>query len=140
GGEAQPAFGHVALDDRLQAGLPDRDDSILELLDLGLVDIHADDGVADFRQAGAGDEADVAGSEDGEFHAGFASARAGVAGFGARIAKRGRPPSAYSRNMTLTTATRHGRRKSAVVPLRRKVQPCSRALRRRRPAGWAPRP
>ena len=68
GGEAQPAFGHVALDDGLQAGLPDRDDTGLELVDLALVDIHADHGMADFREAGAGDEANVAGAENGEFH------------------------------------------------------------------------
>ena len=63
--------GVVAGDDGLEARLPDGDDAGLELVDLALVDVHADHGVADFCQAGAGDEANVAGAEDGEFHRWF---------------------------------------------------------------------
>src|SRR5690606_39102286 len=68
-GEAQPAFGDVAGDDGLEPRLPDGDDASLELVDLALVDVDADHGVADFRQAGTRDETDIAGTEDGEFHA-----------------------------------------------------------------------
>lgn len=66
GGEAQPAFGDVALDDGLQARLPDRQTTpALSSVDLALVDVHADDCVADFCQARARDQTDVAGTEDG---------------------------------------------------------------------------
>ena len=36
--------------------------------DLGRVDVEAEHVVADFGQAGAGDQADVAGADDGDFH------------------------------------------------------------------------
>ena len=70
GREVQAAGGVVGLDHRLQAGLVDRDDAVVEAVDLRLVDVDADDVVPDFRQAGSGDEADVAGAEDGDAHAG----------------------------------------------------------------------
>ncbi len=69
-GETQAALGEVARDDRLQAGLPDRDGAGAQLVDLGLVDVHAQHVVADFREARAADQADVAGTENGELHEG----------------------------------------------------------------------
>src|SRR3546814_12827990 len=53
----------------LQALLVDRDDAVVQAVDLGLVDVHAHHLVADFGQAGSGDESDVAGSEDRNAHA-----------------------------------------------------------------------
>src|ERR1035438_6379989 len=48
--------------------LVDRDAAAVEERDLGRVDVEADDVVAHVGQAGAGDEPDVAGSDDGDFH------------------------------------------------------------------------
>src|SRR3546814_6092115 len=59
----------VGLDHRLQARFVDRDDAVVQAVDLGLVDVHAHHLVADFGQAGSGDESDVAGSEDRNAHA-----------------------------------------------------------------------
>src|SRR3546814_16822589 len=59
----------VGLDHRLQARLVERDDAVVQAVDLGLVDVHAHHLVADFGQAGSGDESDVAGSEDRNAHA-----------------------------------------------------------------------
>ena len=53
----------VPVDQLGQAGLIDRDLSGEKPVYLGLVDIDADDVVAAVRQAGARDEADVAGSD-----------------------------------------------------------------------------
>src|SRR3546814_3029605 len=59
----------VGLDHRFQARLVDRDDAVVKAVHLGLVDVHAHHLVADFGQAGSGDESDVAGSEDRNAHA-----------------------------------------------------------------------
>src|SRR5213076_2619965 len=69
GGEVQPAFGMVGLHHRLEPRLVDRDDAVVEAIDLGLVHVDADHVMADLSQAGSGDEADVAGAEDGDAHA-----------------------------------------------------------------------
>ena len=58
----------VAPDQCLQPGLVDRDAAGLEQLDLGLVHVQAQHVVAEVGQAGAGHEADIAGSDDGDFH------------------------------------------------------------------------
>ena len=68
GGETQAAFGVVGFHHGFQTGFVDRHDALVEAVDLGGINIHAADVVADFRQTGAGDEADVAGSKDGEVH------------------------------------------------------------------------
>src|SRR5205085_6149197 len=68
GGELQPAGRVVGLDHRLQARLVDRNDAVVEAFDLRRVDVDAHDVMADLRQAGAGDEADIAGAEDGDAH------------------------------------------------------------------------
>ena len=59
-GEAQALRGDVAIDDFLEARLVDRDLAGLERLDFARVVIDADDVVADFREARAGDETDIA--------------------------------------------------------------------------------
>ncbi len=63
GGEAQSAFGDVAFHNWLQARLPDRDDALLQLVDLVLINIHAHHSMADFCEAGARDQANIAGAE-----------------------------------------------------------------------------
>ena len=68
GGETEAPGGDVALDHFFEARLVDGDAAGLEHLHLVGVVIDADDVVADLGKAGAGDEADVAGANDGEFH------------------------------------------------------------------------
>ena len=65
---AQPAGLAVAPHDRLQARLEDRDLARVELLDLVLVEVEAEHVVARVGEAGAGDQADVAGADDGDVH------------------------------------------------------------------------
>jgi hypothetical protein len=67
-GEGEAAFLHVAVDDFLEAGLVDRHSARIEQADLGLVDVQAEHVVAQFRQAGAGDQAHVAGPHDRHVH------------------------------------------------------------------------
>ena len=55
-------------DQLLQARARRWDAARLQQLDLGRVVVHADDLVADFGEAGAGDQTDVAGADDGQFH------------------------------------------------------------------------
>ena len=55
----------VALDVRLEAGLVDGNLALVQASDLVLVDFLSDDVVAHFGHAGTGDEADIAGAEDG---------------------------------------------------------------------------
>ena len=55
-----------------QARLVDRDLALLQALDLRLVDVDADDVVAALGEAGAGDQADVSGADDGDFHGSLA--------------------------------------------------------------------
>ena len=59
------------MDDFFEAGLVDRDLALPERLDFALVVIDADDVVADVGEAGAGDEADITGADDGEIHVEF---------------------------------------------------------------------
>jgi len=68
GGELQPAIGGIALDHLFQTRLMDRDAAAVEDLDLALVDIETEHVVAHFRQASAGDQADLAGADNGDFH------------------------------------------------------------------------
>ena len=68
GRELEAPLVDVALDEHVEAGLVDRDLALLQALDLARVDVDADDVVAGFRQAGARDQADVAGAEDCDFH------------------------------------------------------------------------
>jgi hypothetical protein len=68
GGEAQAAGFNVGLDQFAQAGLVDGHAAVVEDGDLGGVDVEAADAVAEVGQTGAGDEADVAGADDGDVH------------------------------------------------------------------------
>ena len=47
----------------------DRHPAVVQRRDLGGVDVEAHDVVADLREARTGDEPDVAGADDGDFHA-----------------------------------------------------------------------
>ena len=68
GREAQTSGMLVALHDGFQAGLEDRNLARVQARDLALVEIEAEDVVAGVREAGAGDEPDVARADDGDIH------------------------------------------------------------------------
>jgi hypothetical protein len=70
GREAEAAFAGVLADDLVEAGLVDGDLAAVEGVDLGDVDVDADHVVAEVGEAGAGDEADVARSDDCDLHLG----------------------------------------------------------------------
>ncbi|MNE85204.1 hypothetical protein D3C80_1821810 [compost metagenome] len=72
GGKNQAAGGAVALDQFLQARLVDRHAACIEQRDLLFVQVEAEHIVAQLRQASAGDEADIAAADNGDFH-GFRS-------------------------------------------------------------------
>src|SRR6185312_13093790 len=66
-GESEPPLADVARHEFIELGLPDRDDTGLELVDPGLVDIHAQHVVAKFREARARHEANITGAVNGDF-------------------------------------------------------------------------
>jgi hypothetical protein len=68
GGEAQAAGGDVLLHHGFEARFVDRDAALVEDADLGRVEVEAEHVVADVGQAGAGDEPDVTGADDCDFH------------------------------------------------------------------------
>jgi hypothetical protein len=68
GREGQAAGLAVALDDRLQARLVDRDPAGVQRRDLGRIHVQAEHVVAHVRKAGARDEPDIAGADDGDLH------------------------------------------------------------------------
>ena len=68
GRKAQPAGRGIAFDDGVESGLMNRYFARLEHLDLAPVHIDADHVVAGIRQAGARDEAHIAGSKDRDAH------------------------------------------------------------------------
>src|SRR5262249_34053013 len=68
-GELQATGLAIVGDEFLEARLEDRDLAGFEPRDLGRVDIEANDVVADFGEAGARDEADIAGAENRDTHA-----------------------------------------------------------------------
>lgn len=59
----------VTCHDFVQPGFMDRHNTVVELVNLLLIDVDAEDVITDVRQAGAGDQSDVTSSDDGEFHA-----------------------------------------------------------------------
>jgi hypothetical protein len=68
GGEMQAALLGVALDQVFQAGFKDVDLAALQdLHDLG-VDVHAEDIVSHFGEAGSGNQSHVAGADDAHVH------------------------------------------------------------------------
>ena len=69
GRELQPALVEVALDHHVEARLVDRDLALLQARDLAGVDVDADDVIAGLGKAGARDQADVARTENCNFHA-----------------------------------------------------------------------
>ena len=52
----------------LETGLEDRDDAVIQPVDPLRIDIDAEHIVADFREAGACDEADISSTEDRDVH------------------------------------------------------------------------
>ena len=60
GGEGQALLAHVLGDERVEAGLVDRDAAVLESSDLLGCSVDARDGVAEIRKASPRDQADVA--------------------------------------------------------------------------------
>ena len=69
GGELEAPLRLIALDELVEAGLVDRKDVLLESFDLGDVEIGAVHVIAGLGETGADDQADVAGSDDGDAHA-----------------------------------------------------------------------
>jgi hypothetical protein len=67
-GKEQALFLDVAGDEGLEAGLVDRHDAGLELVDLRLVLVHAGDDVAEIGKTGARHEADIARSDNRDTH------------------------------------------------------------------------
>ena len=78
GGEVQAPRGDIARDHGVQAGLVDRHAAGLEQGDLGRVHVQADDLVPHIGEAGARNEAHIAGADDGDFHQAAFLARASV--------------------------------------------------------------
>ena len=72
GGESDAPRRVVGQHHLFQARLVDRDDATIEAVDLGRVDVDADDLVAHLGEAGTGDQADIAGAENGYAHDGSA--------------------------------------------------------------------
>jgi len=68
GGEQQPPGLAVAPHHFGETGFVDRHAAVIEQVDLGGVDVHAHDLVADLGQTGAGHQADVAASKNRDFH------------------------------------------------------------------------
>ena len=66
-----------------EARLVDRHLARLERFDFARIVIDADDVVADVGKAGAGDETDITGTDDGEIHGEFMIAAADLAANGA---------------------------------------------------------
>ncbi len=69
GRELQPARGSIAADHRLEAGFVDRHAAAVQHVDLGRIDVEAQNVVADLGQAGARDQADIARADHRDFHA-----------------------------------------------------------------------
>ena len=67
--EPQATLVEVALHDGVEARLVDRDLSLLQACDLSGVDVHAQDVIAGFGEARAGDQADIARTKNCNFHA-----------------------------------------------------------------------
>ena len=68
GREFDAAGLRVALDERVEPGLVDRDFAALQALDLARIDVHAHDVVAGVGQAGPRHQAHVAGAENRHSH------------------------------------------------------------------------
>ena len=69
GGKRQPPRFGVVADDVVQARFVNGNFTVVKHVDFALVDIDADNFVADIGETCAGNQSDVAGSENGNFHA-----------------------------------------------------------------------
>ena len=69
GGERQPAGLHIGFDQRVEPRLVDRHHALPKALDLGRVLVDADHVMPEIGETGAGDKANVAGSDHCDFHA-----------------------------------------------------------------------
>jgi len=67
-GEGQPAGRDVAGNQLVEPGLEDRHHALFERADLGFVLVDADDVMAEVREAGAGHQPDIAGSDNRDAH------------------------------------------------------------------------
>ena len=67
-GEMQATGGDITADHVLQTRFVDRDAAFFEDTDFLGIDVQTEDVVADFRQTGATDQTDVAGTDNGYFH------------------------------------------------------------------------
>ncbi len=68
GREAQAPCRAVARDDVQQPRFVNRHPAVVQDVDLALIDVETEDVVTDLREAGARDETDIAGADDGDFH------------------------------------------------------------------------
>ena len=68
GGEVQALFLVILQHHLFEARLVDWQDPVFQSVDLGLVDVDAGDGVPHFGKAGAGNQPDIAGAYDCNFH------------------------------------------------------------------------
>ena len=68
GREGEPAVLDVVLHQLVEAGLEDGHAPVAQAFDLGAVLVDADHIDAELREAGARDEADIAGADDGDPH------------------------------------------------------------------------
>ena len=66
--KAQAAGGDVVLDQRLEARLKNGQLSLADRLDLGVVDVRAEHVVAEIREHGRRDEADISSTDDANLH------------------------------------------------------------------------
>ena len=67
-GEREPSGGDVFFHEFFESRLINRDAAGLEQFDLGRVVVHAHDLMADLGEAGAGDQANITGTDESELH------------------------------------------------------------------------
>ena len=68
GGKIEPAGLHIGSDQRIEAGLENRDLAAAQAGDLGAVLVHAGDLVAKIRKAGAGNQPHITRANHGNSH------------------------------------------------------------------------
>ncbi|MNC88119.1 hypothetical protein D3C83_39060 [compost metagenome] len=68
GGEGEAPGRAIAFHQGLEPGFVNRNPALVERLDLRRIDVQAEHLVAHVREARAGDQAHVSGSNDGDFH------------------------------------------------------------------------
>ena len=68
GREREAALALIPLDVVVEARLVDREDVLLQPIDLRLIEVCAHDGISGLGETRADDEADIAGPDDGDVH------------------------------------------------------------------------